>query len=88
MKEWKLNIEQFFENHNAKIQIIIFIVSLIIGAYFNIYQENQFGIIIALLLLVSGELITLNIKDSLTQRKLNNLGVKFEIERGGIISCT
>jgi hypothetical protein len=84
MRELKLNIEDFFERHNAKIQIIIFIVSLVIGAYFNICQNNQLGIIIGLLLLVSGELISLNIKDSITQRKLNNLGVKFEIERGAL----
>lgn len=84
MRKLKLSIEEFFERHNAKIQITIFIVSLVIGAYFNINQENQLGIIIGLLLLVSGELISLNIKDSITQRKLNNMGVKFEIERGAL----
>ena len=84
MKNWKINIEEFFEKHNAKIQIAIFIVSLGLGAYFNIAQDNQLGIIIGLLLLVSGELISLSVKDSITQRKLNNMGVKFEMARGGL----
>ena len=80
----KTNFEEFFERHNAKIQIGIFVIYLIIGAYFNICQNNQLGIAIGLLLLISGELVSLSIKDSITQRKLNNLGVKFEIERGAL----
>ena len=84
MKTWKINIEEFFERHNAKIQIMIFMGSLVLGAYFNVVQDNELGIIIGLLLLITGELISLNIKDSITQRKLNNLGVKFETARGGL----
>lgn len=85
MKNWKINIEEFFEKHNAKIQIVIFAGSLGLGAYFNIAQDNQLGIIIGLLLLIAGELISLSIKDSITQRKLNNMGVKFEMARGGLV---
>lgn len=84
MKNWKINVEEFFEKHNAKIQIVIFAGSLGLGAYFNIAQDNQLGIIIGLLLLIARELISLSIKDSITQRKLNNMGVKFEMARGGL----
>ncbi len=84
MKNWKINIEEFFEKHNAKIQILILVGSLGLGAYFNIAQDHQLGIIIGLLVLISGELISLSIKDSITQRKLNNMGVKFEMARGGL----
>lgn len=70
MKNWKINIEEFFEKHNAKIQILILVGSLGLGAYFNIAQDHQLGIIIGLLVLISGELISLSIKDSITQRKL------------------
>lgn len=84
MKAWKINIEEFYERHNAKIQIIFFISSLVIESYFNIAKDNLIGIIIGLLCLVTSELISLNIKDSITQRKLNNLGVRFEIDKGGL----
>lgn len=84
MKTWKINFEDFFERHNAKIQLIIFAISLCLGAYFNISQNNQLGIIIGLLLLVTGELISLSIKDCIAQRKLNNLGAKFEVTQGGL----
>ena len=84
MKRLKVNFEEFFEKYNGQIQIFIFVVSLVIGAVFNICQENQLGVIIGLLLLVTGELVSLNIKDSITQRKLNNLGVRFEIYKGAL----
>lgn len=84
MKRIKINIEEFFEKHSDKIQILIFLLSLLIGAYFDICQENQLGIVIGLLFLITSELITLNVKDSITQRKLNNLGVRFEISKGAL----
>lgn len=84
MKRFKLNIEEKFEKYNGIIQIIIFVISLLIGAVFNICQNNQLGIIIGLLLLLVGESVSLNIKDSITQRKLNTLGVRFEIFKGAL----
>ena len=75
-----ISIEKFFEEHNAKIQFVILVAALIIGAYFDICQKNELGIIIGLLLLVSGELISLSIKDSISQRKLNILGAKLTIK--------
>lgn len=85
MEKWKISVEEFIEKHNAKVQMIILVISLGIGAYFDICQENQWGIIIGLLMIITGELISLSIKDSITQRKLNNLGVRFEIARGGLV---
>lgn len=84
MRKFKINFEEFFEKYNGLIQVVICLVSLIIGAAFNICQENQLGIIIGLLLLLTGEFVSLNIKDSITQRKLNNLGVRFEISKGAL----
>ena len=79
-----LKTKEIFEKFNGIIQVTIFVASLIIGAVFNIRQENQFGIIIGLLLLLVGEFVSLNIKDGITQRKLNDLGVRFEIFNGAL----
>ena len=79
------SIQDFFEKYNSKIQIFIFLISLIIGAIFNITQQNELGIIIGLLLLISGELISLSIKDSITQKKLNRLGTKIQILMGDLV---
>lgn len=87
MKKFKINFEEFFEKYNGLIQVVICLVSLIIGAVFDICQENQLGIIIGLLLLLIGELVSLNIKDSITQRKLNNLGVRLKYLRVHYFEC-
>ena len=83
--EIKTNIEDFWEKHNAKLQIAICVVSLIIGAYFNVSQDNQLGVIIGLLVLISCEILSLSIKDSISQRKLNNIGERFEEARGALV---
>jgi len=84
MKDLKETVEKIFEKYNVKIQIIICLASLIIGAYFDINQKNELGIVIGLLTLITGELITLSIKDSITQRKLDSMGVRVEMLRGGL----
>lgn len=84
-EEFKVNFEDVFEKHNPKVQVLIFLVSLIVGAWYNIGLENELGIVIGLLFLISGELISLSVKDCIVQRKLNSMGTKIEILRGALV---
>ena len=83
--KFKTTIEDLFEKHNSKLQIGLFVISLLIGAYYNISLKNELGIVIGLLVLISGELVSLSIKDCITQRKLNGMGTKLETLRGALV---
>ena len=53
--KFKTTIEDLFEKHNSKLQIGLFVISLLIGAYYNISLKNELGIVIGLLVLISGD---------------------------------
>lgn len=82
MERWEIVIGKFYEKHSVKIQMMFFIGALGLSLYFNISQDKQLGIVIGLLLLITGELISLSINDSLTRGKLNNMGVRLDVDRG------
>lgn len=47
--KFKTTIEDLFEKHNLKLQIGLFVISLLIGAYYNISLKNELGVVIGLL---------------------------------------
>lgn len=73
-EENKKNIENIIENYNGYIQIVFLILTLFLGIIINKLdiQDEQI-IILELTVLLSIEIIILNIKDSISQDKLNRI---------------
>lgn len=70
----KKSIESFIERNNGYIQIVFLVMTLLAGIVSNqLNWQNEQTIIIEIAILLSFEIIVLNIKDSISQDKLNRL---------------
>ena len=81
---WKEKAEEIIEQKNGIIQILLFFLLLIFSGLFALGIQSTTAIIIELLGIISLEVITINIKDSIVHRKLNRLGVRIEMEDGAL----
>lgn len=82
---WKHKIEDIIEQKNGIIQICFFAILLVCSGIFVLGWESSNAITIQLLSLISVELLNLNIKDSISHRKLNKMGNRLEMEAGALI---
>ena len=71
----KHNIETYFEEHNAKLQILICVATLIISSFYGIALKDLSGVIITLLVAISVEVVLSGIKDSSLHRKVGRLAI-------------
>ena len=76
----KHNIEIFFEEHNAKIQIVICLETLIVSSVFGFVLEDLLSVIITLLTSISVEVVLSGIKDSSLHRKVGRLIKEKEVK--------
>lgn len=75
-------IEKVIERYNAYIQAILLIITFIVGRNKIGNNEQDMTIIIELLSLLLMEIFILHIKDSISQRKLNDMGLHISKTHG------
>lgn len=81
---WKHKIEDVIENKNGLIQICFFAALLLLSGILAFGIQSSISIALELLILISMELLNLNIKDSIVHRKLNRMGVRIDMYTGGL----
>ena len=84
----KHNIETFFEEHNAILQIIICVLTLIISSTSGILLKNSSAVIITLLTAISVEVVLSGIKDSALHRKVGRLVIEKDVKEGRMIKVS
>lgn len=82
IEDYKSAIEDFYEQYNGPIQIILVLMTVIATCLFGIAYSKIEGIIVTLLSLACAELLSLSLKDSIQQKKLNRILRRGEIEDG------
>lgn len=82
MDDFKTSIEDFYESYNGPIQMILLMVTVIAVGLFGVAYNKIEGLIISLLSLACAELLSLSLKDSIQQRKLNRILRRDEIIDG------
>ena len=82
VEDYKSAIEEFYEQHNGKIQVFLILITIIISTFAGMTFNEIEPIIVTLLTLACVELLSLSLKDSIQQRKLNRILRKDEIKDG------
>ena len=86
VEDYKSAIEEFYEQHNGKIQVFLILITIIISTFAGMTFNEIEPIIVTLLTLACVELLSLSLKDSIQQRKLNRILRKDEIKDGKFTS--
>ena len=82
VEDYKSAIEEFYEQHNGKIQMFLILITIIIATFSGMTFNEIEPIIVTLLTLACVELLSLSLKDSIQQRKLNRILRRGEIKDG------
>lgn len=85
MKDLKTSIEDVYEAYNGVIQIILVLAAVIATSLYGVAYAKGEGIIITLLSLICAELLSLSLKDSIQQRKLNRIEEIVKIKAGKLL---
>ena len=75
-------LEDIIENYNAYIQVIFFILIISVTLFGNSFNIDQQSVIVSLLTIVAMQFLVQGVKDSIAQKKLNNIMAIINIEVG------
>lgn len=75
-------LEDIIESYNAYIQVIFFILILCITLFANSLNIDKQSVIVSLLTIVAVQFLVQGVKDSISQKKLNNIAALINIEVG------
>lgn len=86
-KKMKRHCEDFIEKYNGYIQLLFLFTTFILGVILQkLNFQDEIVIAIEMLLIISGENIVINIKDSISQDKLNRLLLKIDKANGMLLT--